>query len=228
MKVDFSQVELYLVTDEALSAGRSSLEVVEAAVSGGVDLVQYRDKTATARQYYERGQALLTLCRHLGVPLLFNDHADIAALLGADGIHLGQDDLPVQEARRLLGPDATLGVSTHDLDEVQAAIAAGADYLNIGPVFPTNTKDLPLAKVGIGLDLVAEVVRMSPIPVTTMGGIGLSNAEAVIEAGADRIAVVTALTKAPDIAAAARELKALVRAVKEGRSSSFGSLGSRA
>lgn len=228
MKVDFSKVELYLVTDEALSAGRSSLEVVEAAVAGGVDLVQYRDKAATARQYYERGQALLALCRRLGVPLLFNDHADIAALLGADGIHLGQDDLPVQEARRLLGPDATLGVSTHDLDEVQAAIAGGADYLNIGPVFPTNTKDLPLAKVGIGLDLVAEVVRLSPIPVTTMGGIGLSNAERVIEAGADRIAVVTALTKAPDIAAAARELKALVRQVKEGRNSNAGSSGSRA
>lgn len=228
MKVDFSKVELYLVTDEGLSAGRTNLEVVEAAVAGGVDLVQYRDKTATARQYYERGQALLGLCRRLGVPLLFNDHADIAALLGADGIHLGQDDLPVQEVRRLLGPEATLGVSTHDLDEVQAAIAAGADYLNIGPVYPTKTKDLPLAKVGIGLDLVAEVVRMSPIPVTTMGGIGLSNAEAVIEAGADRIAVVTALTKAPDIAAAARELKALVRAVKEGRCSRFGSLGSRA
>lgn len=227
MKVDFSKVELYLVTDEALSAGRSSLEVVEAAVSGGADLIQYRDKTATAREYYERGQALLALCRRLGVPLLFNDHADIAALLGADGIHLGQDDLPVQEARRLLGPDATLGVSTHDLDEVQAAIAGGADYLNIGPVFPTNTKDLPLAKVGIGLDLVAEVVRMSPIPVTTMGGIGLANVEAVIEAGADRVAVVTALTKAPDIAAAARVLKERIRGAKEGRCSSFGTMGSR-
>lgn len=228
MKVDFSKVELYLVTDEGLSAGRSNLEVIEAAVRGGVDLVQYRDKHATARQYHERAQALLALCRRLGVPLLLNDHADIAALLGADGIHLGQDDLPVQEARRLLGPEATLGVSTHDHDEALAAIVAGADYINIGPVFPTNTKDLPLAKVGIGLGLMTEIVKISPIPVTTMGGIGHANAAQVIAAGADRIAVVTALTKAPDIEAAARSLKTLVRQAKTDRSAFPGSTGSRA
>lgn len=227
MKVDFSKVELYLVTDEGLSLGRSSLEVVEAAVLGGVDLVQYRDKHATARQYYERGQALLALCRRLGVPLLFNDHADIAALLGADGIHLGQDDLPVQEARRLLGPEATLGVSTHDEEEALAAIAGGADYINIGPVYPTQTKDLPLAKVGIGLGLVTRIVRLSPIPVTTMGGIGHANAAQVIAAGADRVAVVTALTKAPDIAQAARDLKALVQRAKLGRTEATGLQGSR-
>ncbi|MEN9354685.1 MAG: thiamine phosphate synthase [Fibrobacterota bacterium] len=228
MKVDFSRVELYLVTDEGLSAGRSNLEVIEAAVRGGVDLVQYRDKRATAREYYERGKALLALCRRFGVPLLFNDHADIAALLGADGIHLGQDDLPVQEARRLLGPDACLGVSTHDRVEACAAIAAGADYINIGPVFPTMTKDLPLAKVGIGLALVTEIVKMSPLPVTTMGGIGLANATQVIAAGADRVAVVTALTKAPDIAAAARTLKDAVRQAKLERTALDGPLGSRA
>lgn len=227
MKVDFSKVELYLVTDEGLSLGRSDLEVVEAAVAGGVDLVQYRDKRATARQYYERGQALLALCRRLGVPLLFNDHADIAALLGADGIHLGQDDLLVQEARQLLGPEATLGVSTHDEDEACAAIAGGADYINIGPVYPTLTKDLPLAKVGIGLELVTRVVRMSPVPVTTMGGIGLANAAQVITAGADRVAVVTALTKAPDIAQAARDLKALVQRAKFERTETTGLQGSR-
>lgn len=217
MKVDFSRVELYFVTDAGLSRGRSNLEVVEAAVAGGVDLVQYRDKMATAREYYQRGAALLELCRRLGVPLLFNDHADIAALLGADGIHLGQDDLPVAEARRLLGPDATLGVSTHDVPEAHEAIAAGADYINIGPVFPTQTKQVALAKTGIGLGLVTEVVKLSTIPVTTMGGIGLSNAASVIEAGADRVAVVSAITKADDIAAAARELKRVVREAKAKR-----------
>jgi thiamine-phosphate diphosphorylase len=217
VKVDFSRVELYLVTDRGLSEGRSDLEVVAAAVAGGVDLVQYRDKHATARQYFERGQALLELCRRLGVPLLFNDHADIAALLGADGIHLGQDDLPVREARRLLGPEATLGVSTHDRLEALEAVAGGADYINIGPVFPTRTKDLPLAKVGIGLGMVGEIVRLSTVPVTTMGGIGLGNAASVVAAGADRVAVVTALTRAPDIAGAARELKAAVREAKRAR-----------
>jgi len=217
VKVDFSKVELYLVTDAPSSQGRSFAEVIKAAVAGGVDLIQYRDKDATAREYHQRGKALLELCRELGVPLLFNDHVDIAALLGADGIHLGQDDIPLPEARRLLGADATIGVSTHDVEEADQAIAQGADYINIGPVYPTQTKNLPLAKVGIGLGLVTEIVKRSSVPVTTMGGIGLSNAAPVIAAGADRIAVVTALTKASDIAAAARELKALVRREKAAR-----------
>lgn len=214
MKVDFSRVELYLVTDAPSSQGRSFAEVIRAAVAGGVDLVQYRDKAASAREYFQRAQELQALCRQLGVPLLLNDHVDIAALLGADGIHLGQDDIPLAQARRLLGAEATIGVSTHDVGEAEEAIREGADYINIGPVFPTRTKDLPLAKVGIGLGLVTEIVKLSRVPVTTMGGIGLSNAAQVIAAGADRVAVVTALTKAPDIAAAARELKALVRREK--------------
>ncbi len=214
MKVDFSRVELYLVTDAPSSQGRSFAEVIRAAVAGGVDLVQYRDKAASAREYFQRAQELQALCRQLGVPLLLNDHVDIAALLGADGIHLGQDDIPLAQARRLLGAEATIGVSTHEVGEAEEAIREGADYINIGPVFPTRTKDLPLAKVGIGLGLVTEIVKLSRVPVTTMGGIGLSNAAQVIAAGADRVAVVTALTKAPDIAAAARELKALVRREK--------------
>lgn len=214
MKVDFSRVELYLVTDAPSSQGRSFAEVIRAAVAGGVDLVQYRDKAASAREYFQRAQELQALCRQLGVPLLLNDHVDIAALLGADGIHLGQDDIPLAQARRLLGAEATIGVSTHGVGEAEEAIREGADYINIGPVFPTRTKDLPLAKVGIGLGLVTEIVKLSRVPVTTMGGIGLSNAAQVIAAGADRVAVVTALTKAPDIAAAARELKALVRREK--------------
>jgi len=217
MKVDFSRVELYLVTDAPSSQGRSFAEVIRAAVAGGVDLVQYRDKAASAREYFQMAQELQTLCRQLGVPLLLNDHVDIAALLGADGIHLGQDDIPLAQARRLLGAEATIGVSTHDVGEAEDAIREGADYINIGPVFPTQTKDLPLAKVGIGLGLVTEIVKLSSVPVTTMGGIGLTNAARVVAAGADRIAVVTALTKAPDIAAAARELKALVRREKAAR-----------
>lgn len=217
MKVDFSRVELYLVTDAPSSQGRSFAEVIRAAVAGGVDLVQYRDKAASAREYFQMAQELQTLCRQLGVPLLLNDHVDIAALLDADGIHLGQDDIPLLQARRLLGAEATIGVSTHDVGEAEDAIREGADYINIGPVFPTQTKDLPLAKVGIGLGLVTEIVKLSSVPVTTMGGIGLTNAARVVAAGADRIAVVTALTKAPDIAAAARELKALVRREKAAR-----------
>ena len=217
MKVDFSRVELYLVTDAPSSQGRSFAEVIRAAVAGGVDLVQYRDKAASAREYFQRAQELQALCRHLGVPLLLNDNVDIAAILGADGIHLGQDDIPLAQARCLLGAETTIGVSTHDVGEAEAAIREGADYINIGPVFPTRTNDLPLAKVGIGLGLVTEIVKLSSVPVTTMGGIGLSNAAQVIAAGADRVAVVTALTKAPDIAVAARELKALVRREKAAR-----------
>lgn len=216
MAVDFSRVSVYLVTDPTLSNGRTELEVVRAAAAGGIRLVQYRDKLAGKRLYLEKARALAALCRELGIDLLLNDHVDIASLVDCSGIHLGQDDLPTAEARLLLGPGKIVGRSTHDPAQAAAAIREGADYINIGPVFATNTKNTPV--VPVGLDMVKEIARISTIPVTTMGGIGMDNAADVVRAGADRVAVVTAITQAPDIAEAARKLVQRVESAKASRS----------
>lgn len=208
MSIDFSKVSVYLVTDPVLSEGRSELEVVRAAASGGVRLVQYRDKLADARTYLEKARAISVLCRELGIWLLLNDRVDIAAVVDCDGVHLGQNDLPTAEARRILGPGKLVGRSTHTVEQARRACAEGAGYINIGPVFPTGTKNTPVAPVG--LEMVRAVTSVSTVPVTTMGGISLDNAARVVGAGADRVAVVTAVTRAPDIAQAARDLVDLV------------------
>ncbi len=216
MSIDFSQVSVYLVTDPALSNGRSELEIVRAAAAGGVRLFQYRDKRTGKKLYLEKARALATLCRELGVDLILNDHVDVAACVDCAGIHLGQDDLPTSETRRLLGPHKAIGRSTHDPEQARTAIAEGADYINIGPVFATATKDTPVRPVG--LEMVRTVAALSTVPVTTMGGIGLANAAEVIAAGADRIAVVTAITQAPDVEQAARDLVRRVESAKASRS----------
>ena len=216
MAVDFSRVSVYLVTDPTLSNGRTELEVVRAAAAGGIRLIQYRDKLAGKKLYLEKARALAALCRELGIDLLLNDHVDIAALVDCAGIHLGQEDLPTAEAKLLLGPTKIVGRSTHDLQQATAAIREGADYINIGPVFATNTKATPVRPVG--LDMVREIARISTVPVTTMGGIGMDNAADVVRAGADRVAVVTAITQAPDISEAARKLVQRVESARGPRS----------
>jgi thiamine-phosphate pyrophosphorylase len=188
--------------------------VVRAAAAGGVKLFQYRDKPADSRTYLEKALALSALCRELGVWLLLNDRADIAAQVDCDGVHLGQGDLSTRDARALLGPGKAIGRSTHTVDQARSACLEGADYINIGPVFATATKDTPVHPVG--LDMVRDVTAVATVPVTTMGGISLANAAQVVRAGADRVAVVTAITKAPDIAEAAfRLVDAVERARRE-------------
>jgi thiamine-phosphate pyrophosphorylase len=208
MLIDFSQVSVYLVTDPTLSEGRSELEIVREAAAGGIRMVQYRDKLADAHTYLEKAQALSVLCRKLGVWLLLNDHVDIAARVDCDGVHLGQGDLPTAEALAILGPGKIVGRSTHTVDQAILACSEGAGYINIGPVYPTRTKNTPV--VPVGLEMVREVAAVSTVPVTTMGGISLENAAEVVRAGADRVAVVTAITRAPDIRAAAKTLVDLV------------------
>lgn len=214
-KVDFSRVELYLVTDPGLSRGRSEEEVMAAAAEGGVDLVQFRSKRLSERDYHARAEVLCAHARRLGLPLLLNDHVAVAALVDCDGLHVGQSDLPVPLVRRLVGPDRTIGLSTHSAAQAREARALGADYLNVGPVFPTATKDTPVVPVGAAL--VREVAAFAAIPVTTMGGIKEGNLRELILAGADRVAVVTAITDAEDMAAAARALKAAIASAKEER-----------
>ncbi|MCB9497488.1 MAG: thiamine phosphate synthase [Fibrobacteria bacterium] len=208
MKVDFDHVRAYLVTDPRLNGGRDEETVIRAAASGGINLFQFRSKHLSKREYFAQATRLAAVCRELGVSLLLNDHVDIAALVDCDGIHVGQSDLHPAQVRALLGPDKTIGLSTHTVEQALAAQESGADYINIGPVFATATKDTPV--VPVGLEMVRAVTAVSHLPVTTMGGIKHGNAGSVVAAGANRVAVVTAVTEAPDIARAARELVEIV------------------
>lgn len=199
---------LYVITDARLSRGRSHVEVVRAAIAGGAGIIQYREKEGTTRQLVEEAQALRELTRQMGVLFIVNDRADIALAVDADGLHVGQDDLPTKIARRLIGPNKILGVSATNLEEALQAEQDGADYLGVGPIFPTPTK--PDAAPPIGLEGLAEICRRVSIPVVAIGGINEQNAASVIEAGADGVAVISAVVAAPDVTAAARGLRQVV------------------
>lgn len=203
---------LYVITDAKLSRGRSHLEVIRAAIAGGATIVQYREKEGTTRQLVEEARALRELTRQAGVPLIVNDRVDIALAVDADGVHVGQDDMPAPLARKLMGPGKIVGVSATNLEEALQAERDGADYIGAGPVFATPTK--PDAAPPIGLEGLAEICRRVSIPVIAIGGINEENAAAVIAAGADGVAVVSAIVAAPDVEAAARRLREVVEAAR--------------
>lgn len=196
---------LYLVTDPDLTRGRSVLDVVKAAVSGGVTLVQLREKQATTREFIARASEVKRFLAKVGVPLIINDRVDVALAVRANGVHLGADDMPYVMARDILGPEAIIGVSVQSLSEAVAVSASGPDYLAVSPVFATTTKPDHAAPFGSeGLRAVRAAV---PDVLIAIGGINVENAAEVAGAGADGIAVVTALTLADDPAAAARGLR---------------------
>jgi len=195
---------LYLVTDPELSLGRPEDEVVRRAVSAGVTMVQYRDKDANSRRMVEKTRMLSLICREKGVPLIVNDRLDVALAGGADGVHLGQDDMELADARRIAGKDLIIGVSVTTAEEVKRAVSEGADYIAANGVFPTATKtDLgePL-----GLEGVSRLVSMSDLPLVAIGGITTENASGVIKAGAAGVAVVSYIVSAEDIEGRCREL----------------------
>ncbi|GIV94241.1 thiamine phosphate synthase [Chloroflexus aurantiacus] len=203
---------LYVVTDAGLSRGRSHRAVIEAAIVGGATVVQYREKHASTRQMIVEAQELRDLTRRAGVPLIVNDRVDVALAVDADGVHVGQDDMPVALARRLIG-NKLLGVSAHSLSEALQAVRDGADYLGVGPIFATTTK--PDAASPIGLDGLRAIRQHVSIPIVAIGGINQANAADVMRAGADGIAVVSAVVAADDVTAAARQLRALVSVAQE-------------
>jgi thiamine-phosphate pyrophosphorylase len=195
---------LYVITDSALCPGRTHAHIARAAITGGAKIVQLRDKDATDREFYNWAVELRDLTRSTGVAFFVNDRVDIAAAVGADGVNIGQTDMPVAAARGVLGPDAIIGVSADSLEEALQAERDGADYVGFGPVFPTVTK-LDAGPVS-GLETLAEVVRNLSIPVVAIGGIGLSNIGQVAETGAAGAAVVSAVVCAADIPSATRAL----------------------
>lgn len=201
-KPDYS---LYLVTDELLAGSRGVEAAVHAAVAGGVTVVQLREKQTTGRAFLERACALGEWLRGRGVTFIVNDRIDIALACGADGVHVGQEDLPCRVARRLMGPDRIVGVSVSTVAEALQAEADGADYLGVSPVFSTLTKtDTPEPTGLAGLTAIRAAVRL---PLVAIGGIHVGNARQVLAAGADGIAVVSAILTAPDPCVAARELR---------------------
>lgn len=197
-------VDVYPVTCERLSGGRSDLEVLDAVIRGGARMVQLREKDRSRGDLYRLAVQFREITRRSDVLLIINDHLDIALAVDADGVHLGQDDLPVPAARRI-APDLIIGASTHSLPEALRAQEDGADYVNIGPIFPTRTKE-GVHEI-IGPEAIAEISPHLSIPFTVMGGINESNIDRVLEKGAFRVAMVTAVTMAPDIAGAVQSLK---------------------
>ncbi|MGA3057850.1 MAG: thiamine phosphate synthase [Candidatus Limnocylindrales bacterium] len=200
---------VYLVTEEALSAGRRSESIAEAALGAGVRVVQVREKEGSARRALEVATNLRRLTRHYGALLLLDDRLDIALAADADGVHLGQEDLPIALARRLMGNDAIVGLSITCSDQLASDDAAGADYLGVGAVFPTGSKsDATLT----GLPLLAAARNATRAPIVAIGGIDATNAGLAAAAGADSVAVISAVTQAADPAAAVRALAAAVAA----------------
>jgi len=200
---------LYLVTDERLSRGRPTVEIVRAAIRGGVDAVQLRGKELSLREQVALGRELRAITREAGVLFIVNDRADLAVALDADGVHVGQDDLPADLARRVVGPDRLVGVSAATVEEARIARAMGADYIGVGAIYGTATKLDAGAAIGT-----AAIGMLKPLglPIVGIGGIGAGNAAEVVVAGAAGVAVVSAIIAADDPEAAARALRQIIAA----------------
>lgn len=195
---------IYLVTDQDLCLGRSLAAVVEAAAGAGIACVQLREKTLPTRFFLNQALTLKPILAAAGIPLLINDRVDIALAAGADGVHLGQSDMPCEAARRLLGPDAVIGLSVETWEDVTAAQDLDVNYLGVSPIFATPTKTD--TKIPWGLEGLARIRAYSRHPLVAIGGLNFANAPDIIKAGADAVAVVSAICSAKDPHAAARDL----------------------
>ena len=205
-------LSVYLITDRALCGTRGVVETVRRAIAGGATMVQLRDPQAKTRALIDEAQALVALLRPAGVPFIVNDRVDVALAAGADGVHLGQSDMSVADARVLMGPEPLLGLSITSEADLAASDLAGVDYLGVGPVFPTPTKSD--AAPAIGLAGLKTIVAKTNLPIVAIGGLNAANAAQVIAAGADGVAVVSAICAAPDAAEAARQLAVLVESAR--------------
>lgn len=198
---------LYLVTDRSLSLGRSLVEIVQSAAQGGVTMVQLREKEITSREFVELGRAVHSVLQPFGIPLIINDRADIAMIIGAQGLHIGQSDILYQDARALMGAQAIIGLSVENTEQTLQCVDWGLDYIAVSPVFGTPTKCDTAPE--LGLDGLRRIKQMARCPVVAIGGINRSNIAQVVRSGADSVAVVSAICSAEDPRKAARELLSL-------------------
>lgn len=208
-------LDLYVIVDTAVAGDRDPVALAAAAIAGGATALQLRAKDLPTVRQVAVARALADLARRHAVLFIVNDRLDVALAVEADGVHLGWEDLPPADARRLLGPERVLGVSAGNLEEARAALAAGADYLGVGPIFPTRTK--ADAGEAIGLEGLRAIRALSSVPIVAIGGITAENAAAVIAAGADGVAVISAVLLAPDPTAAARRLRQVIDEARRAR-----------
>lgn len=205
-------LELYVITDETIAGGRSHADIAQRALRGGADVIQLRDKARSCAELVVVGREIAAIIRKAGAVFIINDRLDVAIACGADGVHLGQKDMLVSTARQLAPPGFVIGVSVGTVGEAVDAEREGADYLALSPALSTTSKDD--AGPGHGLDRLREIRREVSLPLIAIGGINRQNVRDVIMAGADGIAVISAVVASPDITAAARDLKDLVRESK--------------
>lgn len=208
-------LELYLVTDRSLSLGRSLLEIVQAAVRGGVTMVQLREKECDTREFVELGRTVHAVTNAAGIPLIVNDRADIVQVIGAEGLHIGQRDMAYGDARRLLGSEAIIGLSVENEEQARECLSfTGLDYIGASPVFLTPTKTDTAEALGLdGIHRLRNIVG-ADLPMVAIGGVNQTNVQEIIRAGADGVAVVSAICSAASPADAARKLLAAVLQAK--------------
>lgn len=208
MKLPNVDYSLYLVTDRGLAGGRSTLEIISAAVNGGVSVVQLREKDCSTRDFIEQVLTIKEFLKTRGVPLIINDRVDVAQAVNADGVHLGQTDMPLEMAKGILGESMIIGISAESLQDAIEAEKGGADYLGVSPIYatPTKTDTAP----PLGLEGLREIRKTVKLPLVGIGGLNKDNSADVIRYGADGVAVVSAIVAAEDPEAAARELKHVI------------------
>lgn len=200
---------LYLVTDRELLNGKDIVTTVEQAILGGVTMVQIREKSLSTLEFFQYALLLKDITKKYSVSFIVNDRTDIALAIDADGLHIGQDDMPLSIARKIFGPNKIIGVSVATLEQALAAQAGGADYLGVGAVFPTTTKD---DASNVSLQMLQEIKEKVAIPVVAIGGIHENNISKVMATGVEGAAVVSAIIASPDPCAAAKRLRQLIKA----------------
>jgi len=204
--VDYS---LYLVTDQKLCLGRELIEVVMEAVAGGVCIVQIREKDSDTRDFFQLATAMKKSLEKTNVPLIINDRVDVAMAVDADGVHVGQTDLPCAVVRDMIGPEKILGVSINTFEQIDEVHKLNIDYLSLSPVFPTPTK--PDTTPAFGIEGLKKARQMTSRPLMTIGGIDKTNLKDIVDTGIDGVAVVSAICSAPSPRMAARELAEIIR-----------------
>ena len=208
MKLTNIDYSLYLVTDRDLARGRSTFEIVKAAVDGGVTVVQLREKHCSTREFIEQALAIKNFLKSRKVPLIINDRLDVAQAVKADGVHLGQTDMPLEMAKDILGDSMLIGISAESIEDAIAAEKGGADYLGVSPIYTTSTKTDTAPPLGLaGLREIRKAVSLSLVGI---GGLNKENSAEAIRSGADGVAVVSAIVAADDPKAAAIELKQVI------------------
>ncbi len=208
MRIKDVDYTLYLVTDRGLSRGRSTLEIVEAAVRGGATCVQLREKQCTTREFIEQARMVRDRLRQLNTPLIINDRLDVALAVEADGVHLGQSDMPLEFARSIVADKMLIGISAESLPDAIEAERGGADYLGVSPIYatPTKTDTAP----SLGLEGLRQIRAAVNLPLVGIGGLNHKNAGQVIRSGADGVAVVSAIVAADDPEQAARNMRSVI------------------